>query len=161
MLARLTQIPGVSRAEVERAGRTFRLTLVDGVTFASLRASLSEILGDCLEVFEAGDAAWYAVESITELSLLEAELLSARWGDLAATAAGLDESLRATLRLLLREQLAREFLRVHDAGSAVTGWYREAFPRVFEGVFSVMGASLTEAQRNVIREALLIALSGV
>ena len=159
MLARLTQSPNVLSAEVDRTGRVFRLRLAAGATFASLRSPLAEILGDALEVFSCEVEEWFSEENITRLSLLEAEILSTRWGDLAATAAGLDDSQRAQLCRLLQGHLSREFLGVHEAGGAVAGWYREAFPRVFDEVLLALSASLTEVQHQAINAALLKALA--
>jgi hypothetical protein len=159
VLARLKQCPNVLSAEVDRTGRSFRLRLAAGATFASLRSSLAEILGDALEVFSSEGEEWFSEENILELSLLEAKILSARWGDLAATAAGLDEDKRERLCWLLREHLSEEFIGVHQAGGAVAGWYREAFPRVFDRVLLELHASLKEAQRQAINEALLKALA--
>ncbi|HEX9496611.1 MAG TPA: hypothetical protein VGA38_12705 [Candidatus Limnocylindria bacterium] len=78
MLARLTELDGVVRAEVDRAGDLLRLTLDRDVRDASI-ALLRELGYDADLVTDAPTTAgWYGTTSVNELSRIEAGAIADR-----------------------------------------------------------------------------------
>jgi hypothetical protein len=145
VLARLHQTPEVLLAEVEQTGRVFRVQLSSPIASSSLFSSCEELEQEPIH------ARWFSLQNIVELSLLEANLLAARWSAHAAQTLSMKDAQQEELRQNLFDELERVFLRAHSE-NADPGWHHQAFLEVIELISQRAGST-------ALRLALLSVLS--
>jgi hypothetical protein len=142
VLARLTKLDGIARAEVDHAGVLLRLTL-DRDTVAASLALLRE-LGHEAEVVD-DDAAtkttgWYDAASVNDLSFVEAGVIADRVvpGFIREHQAPIDP---ATLRGLVVSALHRSFTeRAIDVGGSASAFRQDSVRATVDAVGSLLGS---------------------
>jgi hypothetical protein len=171
VLARLSRIPHVAAAQVDATGRHFVLLPSEGADLDAVVAQALQILGtDSSHLKGPGiesqiggfdlDELWVSSDNIRRLSLLEARMLAANWGEAAAKEAGLSGQETRHLVDLLRAELMKELDRVHaGGGTAERNWYRRSFPDAFERTIAAMEA-ISPSQAGSLKGSLLRLLNG-
>lgn len=170
MLARLSKIPHVAAAQVDATGRHFVLLPSEGADPAAVASQALQILGpDSSHLQDPGiesliggfdlDELWVSFNNIRRLSLLEARILAANWGESAAREAGLSAQGAMHLADLLRAELMKELDRVHaEGGTSERTWYKRAFPDAFERAVAAMDM-ISSSQADILRKSLMRSLS--
>jgi hypothetical protein len=170
VLARLSTLAGVTAVHVDVTGQAFVITASATADRDVLAADAARILGPESYRLEKdwaawetpgslNDGTWISSASIRQLSLLEARILSTRWGAAAAKRASLGRIAADHLTLSLRSELVAEFERIH-AGGGVTdrNWFKRVFPSAFQRALDRLGTELDapalEAVQASLRESL-------
>jgi hypothetical protein len=166
VLAQLDAIPGVASASVDVTGRHFILTMQSKADPSRIRGEILKVLGTDAKQLEdprfaeitpggGEEELWLDSRNIRKLSLLEARMLSNRWGVAAAAAAGLDPDTAVYLCECLRSEFVREFDRVRNqGGTSDRNWYVQSFPEVFDRAIVRLG-KIPPAQAAALRASLL------
>jgi len=166
VLAQLDAIPGVESARVDVTGRHFILTIQSEKSPSRITSRILKILGRDTQQLQdprfaeinpsRGESElWLDSRNIRKLSLLEARMLSNRWGVAAAAAAALDPDTAVYLCECLRSEFVREFDRVRkQGGTSDRGWYVQSFPGVFDRAILRL-EEIPPAQAAALRASLL------
>jgi hypothetical protein len=157
----------VTEVYVEATGRHFLLIPVSNEVAQGVSQSALEVLGetahrlesDCeLEEFSdfSSGGLWFQPGSLTSLSLLEARILAARWGTLAAEQAGLRPGIAARFVIGLRSELSEMLLRVHgQGGTRERGWHLREFPAIFDRSIDRLRGCVSSVEEDALRVSLL------
>lgn len=138
MLARLDEIPGVTRSQAECSGHFFLIELVDGATAIGARAL--EILGRGARLATAEEAEaqhdarrrgepWVTATEARALSFIEGRMLGVRVSAAVAPEVGLTAEERERLAEAVREEMFVHVERIY-AGLASAGRFFEAWPQI-------------------------------
>jgi hypothetical protein len=139
VLARLDEIPGVSRSRAECSGHYFLVELVDGVP-DGIGARALEILGRGAQILPNAEAEaqhearrrgelWVTAEEARSLSFVEGRMLGFRVSEAVSKDAGLTAEERARLAEAIREEMFAHVERIY-AGLAPAGRFFEAWPQI-------------------------------
>ncbi len=166
MLARLNAISGVACSHVDATGQHFLIELGSEANDEKVSAQVVAVLGAGSQKLEApwdephaagwtrGEL-WLDSNNILTLSFLEARMLSARWSARAGKELGLPAEAVRELGEVLREELDREFERVHaQGGTSERTWYVRAFASAFDRVADRMKGAISRDQAEALRAVL-------
>lgn len=139
MLARLDEIPGVSRSRAECSGHYILVELVDGVP-DGIRARAVEILGRGAQILPPAEAEaqhearrrgelWVTAEEARSLSFVEGRMLGVRVSEAISKDAGLTAEERERLAEAIREEMFAHVERIY-AGLTPAGRFFEAWPQI-------------------------------
>lgn len=117
MLARLEQLPGVERPEVDGSGAFLRATIEPPADADELRAALAGLgyASDPASDADADDLRWYDTRTARQISRTQAEVLAAEVIAPFAQAHGLAPGTTSQLMAVARERLYEAFTG-HDLG---------------------------------------------
>ncbi|WP_242392132.1 hypothetical protein [Anaeromyxobacter oryzisoli] len=143
MLARLDEIPGVSRSQAECSGHYFLVELVDGAT-DGIGARALDILGRGARLVTAEEAnaqhearrrgePWVTAADARALSFIEGRMLGVRVSAAVAPEVGLTAEERERLAEAVREEMFSHVERIY-AGLASAGRFFEAWPQIAERI---------------------------
>ena len=163
MLARLDEIPGVSRSRAECSGHYFLLELADGVA-DGIAARALEVVGRAAQVLSPEDAdaqqearrrgePWLTSEEARSLSFVEGRMLGVRVGAAVAERVGLTAEERQALAEAVREEMFAHVELIH-AGLAEAGRFFEAWPQLAARAAARCGGLLGHARVEIVTSAL-------
>ncbi|HET7754782.1 MAG TPA: hypothetical protein VFK85_12805, partial [Anaeromyxobacteraceae bacterium] len=148
VLARLSEIPGVTDARVECSGSWF---FVDAQSAAALDRALPAVRdalgpGATLADGVAREAQlarrsqgelWFSRDDIRALSYVEGRVLATRMTDAVTAAVTLDGSAREQVAEATRAEIFAALDHAHDTGGrASSGWFWEEWPRIVDRIAS-------------------------
>ncbi|WP_242343284.1 hypothetical protein [Anaeromyxobacter terrae] len=165
VLARLSRIPELARAQVDAAGRLFLLELAPGADPDGALAAARAVLGararpvpDAeaqLESVPRGDR-WFTAEDIRGLSYVEARVLAARVCDRALREVPLETALADRLEDAAVVEIRAALDRVHDEGGRdSSAWFDPAWPGIAAAIAARLRQALDADGLAALREALL------
>lgn len=141
MLARLDQVAGVERAEVDRAGDLLRLTLHPDALGRALSALHDLGYEADIDTSAVATTAWYDRSSVGDLSFIEAGAIAARVVPAFARARTLSAEDTAALHDTVVAALHRCFTQRAVGDDATTGAFRhECVRQVTEAASASIGA---------------------
>jgi predicted anti-sigma-YlaC factor YlaD len=139
VLARLDEIPGVSRSRAECSGHYFLVELADGMT-GGVAARALEVLGRAAQVLPPEEAEaqqqarrrgepWVTAEEARSLSFVEGRMLGVRVSAAVSRRVGLTAEQQQALAEAIREEMFAHVELIH-AGLAEAGRFFEAWPQI-------------------------------
>jgi hypothetical protein len=139
VLARLDEIPGVSRSRAECSGHYFLVELTDGVA-DGVAARAVEILGHGARILPPGEAEaqhdarrrgepWVTAREARALSFVEGRMVGARVSAGVSQGAGLTVDERERLAEAVREEMFAHVERIY-AGLTPAGRFFETWPHI-------------------------------
>lgn len=141
MLARLDDIPGVTRSRAECSGHYFLIDLADGADDA-IAARAIEVLGRDARLLDTADAGvqirarqrgepWLSADEARALSFVEGRMLGIHVSAAMARKFGLGALERTLVAEAVREEMFAHVERIY-AGLARPGRFFEAWPQLAE-----------------------------
>jgi hypothetical protein len=139
VLARLDEIPGVSRSRAECSGHYFLVELADGVP-DGIEARALEVLGRGARLLRPEEAEvqhkarrrgepWLTSEEARALSFVEGRMLGVRVSAAVSKDAGLTAEEQERLADAVREEMFAHVERIY-AGLVPAGRFFEAWPQI-------------------------------
>jgi hypothetical protein len=169
VLARLSSIPGVTRARVDVTGHTFVIEPAKSADRTHIVEETLAALGPgsrhleepwCWlegEGLDDGDL-WFDARSIRTLSFIEARMLASAWGRTVAAQSELGPEAVDRLVIALRSELVREFERVHaEDGARARDWYATSFAEACRRAVRLVDQESALPQAGIVLETLLAA----
>ncbi len=164
MLARLDEIPGVSRSRAECSGHYFLVELADGGT-DGIEGRALEVLGRGARLVPPGEAEaqrearrrgepWVTAEEARSLSFIEGRVLGIRVSAAVSPGAGLAAEERERLGEAVREEMFSYVERVH-AGLVSAGRFFEDWPQIAARVAERCEGWLAPDRAKEVASALL------
>jgi hypothetical protein len=166
VLARLTDIPGITGARVECSGTYFLLTGADAAALELALPAIRDVLGPSVTRTEPGVSElqlaarargelWFSGEGIRGLSYVEGRILAARIGDAVVAELRTDGETSERILEATRAEIFAALDHAHDTGGrASTGWFREEWPRIADGITARLAAAVPAALHAGLRSAL-------
>jgi len=161
VLASLDEIEGVRESRIDHGGRHFLFVLEPGVDPALVEEKARALLpdahrpdaraeGEFVAGFRRGDR-WLASGETRELSREEAHILAERQAKESAELLGLDEARARKLAVVLDEETAAAFDRIHAAGGGLGPDARAEFRKGALRVVERSRAFLREEEVSKLR----------
>jgi hypothetical protein len=164
VLARLDEIPGVSRSRAECSGHYFLLELVEGVPDGLAAVALA-VLGREARVLTPDEAdvqhearrrgePWLTSEEARALSFVEGRMLGVRVSAAVSKEVGLPSKEQHALAEAVREEMFAHVERIH-AGLADAGRFFEAWPQIAARAADRCADALGPARALAVASALV------
>lgn len=142
VLARLSELPGVTGVHVECTGTFFLLELAGAAALEPALSAARDVLGPAAAVVDGATATaqltarargelWFSKDGIRGLSYLEGRLLAGRVLEAVAATVPLDRLTSERLLEASRAEIFAALDHAHDTGGrASSGWFEEAWPSI-------------------------------
>ncbi len=164
MLARLDELPGVSRSWAECSGYLFIVELVEGADDATGARAL-EVLGRGARLLTDEEAEaqleargrgepWVSAAEARALSYVEGRMVGARVSTGVASELGLGPDARARLAEAVREEMFTHVERLH-AGLGSPGRFFEDWPELAERIAGRCARWLPPERATALLDALV------
>ncbi len=165
VLARLSLLPELARAQVDAAGRLFLLELAPGADPDGALGAARAVLGararpvanveGQLESRARGER-WFTAEDIRGLSYVEARVLAARVCDRVLREVPLELAQADRLEDAAVVEIRAALDRVHDEGGRTSSaWFDPAWPAIAAAIAARLRGGVDADGLATLREALL------